>query len=541
MKSIFSIILITLFLLSCNGNLPDLKGRYIGTKTKGREKIQVISQIPEFENIGKTKVLFFKIYPTLASASGDQFNLVISKRGSVIINAPGLPLKGVSLTLANNNCAIGTEGTFEISACWSTGKIDFYIKDAMAPEKSTALHLVRDENLPTLETNKIYSLDELMGRAKYINYSVSKEAERVLQAKHNIGVARGNLLPKLNIKSLVGIIKGDFISAVGTVLPFLFPSNWFQWKMSKELYKAERNSFASLRGNEMNMVESLYYLILRDQMVLEKLKNQIEWMKKIQETLKKEEEVGTLQSGTSDYFGTSIAILERDKNNFEGLVNIEYGQLAHATALPPLNGIKGLAPMDFLFPENVPPISPEDFFMEAKDKSYEIKSLGFLLNAAKYSEIEVYFDFLDVEGTSGIGFGTPYQIMVSKSKQNEIKMKIEESKSIIELQSSIVATEFNQALENHQLASLGINSSRERVNWIVHRILQGESTVDENELIDQLVDTQYKVIGFIADQATSAQAFLIAKSKMNRLLLKEYYSDLEAALPEEPKKGNKTL
>ena len=536
---LISIFSLTLLLAACeDGDLPKLQGRYQGVQVTRTQKIQVITQVPEFASVGKAKVSIFKIYPTLAMATGDQYSILILDKKTLELKAPQLPPAGVRLSL-DKNCATGSNGSQEVSTCWADGKLDFVLTDNSDPEKSVTINLIKDDTLPPIDKNRFYSLDELTGRAKYINYSVSQEAERVFQAKLNIGVARGNLLPRLNLKSLVGIFTGDYLSAVGTVLPFLFPSNWFNWKISKELYQAQRNSFASLRGNEMNSVEGLFYLILRDQIVLERLKKHIAWMKQTQEGLRREEAVGTVPEGAADYFGTSIALMERDRINFETLVRIQYGQLAQGTALPPIEGIAGLVPVVFPPLDNEKPIDPADFYKDAQDKSYEVKSLNFLLQAAKYAKQEIYFSFFDMEGNNGIGFGTPYQIRVAKSQQNEIKKKTDETLSLIELKSSLVTTEYNQALESYRVATSSLRSTEKRLKWIIDRHLQGDGKMDENEFVDQLIDLQYKIISFAADQATSIQVWLMAKSKVNRLLLAGYYSDLEAALPDEPREQQK--
>jgi hypothetical protein len=532
---ILSVVSLISVLSACNDrDIPQLKGRYQGFSTTGSVQTQVIAQIPEFTTQGKTKIVIFKIYPTLASAAGEQYSLTVFEKGEIELRAPQIPSGSVRLHL-NNNCATGSLASQEISTCWEPGKLRLTINETANLDKSTTVDLTLDESLPPMAMSRSYSLDELVGRAKFINYSVSQEAERLFQAKKNIGVARGNLLPKLSLKALIGVATGDYLSAVGTVLPFLFPGNWYKWEASKDLYQAEKSSFASLRGNEMNMVEGLYYLVLRDQVVLEQLKAHIAWLKQIQATMLRSEQVGTLPSGTADYFGTSIASLERDRIGFESLVKIQYGQLAQATALPVIGGISSLAPVAFSDLSKVSPLDPSVFYKTAQDKSYEVKSLGFLLQAAKHSQQESYYDFFNLEGTNGLGFGTPYQIQVSQSQQSEINKKTNETMSLIELQSAMVASDFNSALESYQLALAGKSTTEKRLNWLMSRLLQGDGAIDVEEFVNQLTDLQFKRIGFIADQATSIQMWLMASAKLNRLLLAGYYSDLEAAIPEEPK------
>ncbi|MFA6239130.1 MAG: hypothetical protein WC635_17455 [Bacteriovorax sp.] len=526
-------------LTSCrDGDLPKLSGRYQGMMTIGNSKTQIITQMPDFKKERKVRTLNFIIYPAMASAVGENYSFKLLDKETIEFKNARLN-NGSALLKLDNNCANGASEPQTVAICWEEGKLTLSIKDALIPEKSVLINLNLDNGLSQLESNKILSVDELVGRAKFNNYTVAQESERVFQAQKNIAVARGNLLPKLNLKSLIGLATGDYLSAVETVLPFLFPGNWYRWDTSKELYQAERSSFASLRGNEMSMVEGLYYIILRDQLVLERLKKHIMWMKQIQESIRQSENVGTVVKGTAEYFGTSIANLEKDKLNLEVLVKIQFAQLAHATNLSPINGISGLVPV--LTPDlsSLEVADPSAFYKEAQEKSYELKSLDYLLKAAKTSQKEIYFNFFDLEGSSGIGFGTRSQILVSKSQQEEIIKKSEETESLIELQASVVANEYNLALDSYQLAKSNKKLSEKRLNWLISRLLQGDDSIDSEEFVNELTDIQYKILGFAADEATSTQMWLTAKAKLNRLVLKGFYSDLEAALPEGPvKKSN---
>jgi len=65
-----------------------------------------------------------------------------------------------------------------------------------------------------------------------------------------------------------------FVSSVGNLVPFIFPSNWFQFKEAKELNAAEKLSYASLRGNVVNGVEGLLYIHVRNTALLNMLSNE---------------------------------------------------------------------------------------------------------------------------------------------------------------------------------------------------------------------------------------------------------------------------
>ncbi len=515
-------------LIACNNKeLPDLKGRYQGTLKSPNETTQLVAQIPDFISTSDSKVLSFKIFQTLGTAKGNEYRMIVINEKTLQLNAPFLSSSGVLLT-RKGNCATSKDILF----CWSKGKIDLKVNF----QESIELHLVRDNKLPPLHDPNIqrqtYSLDELVGRSKFLNYTVSQEAERVLQAKQNIGVARGNLLPKLHIRAVIGIFTGDYLSIIGSALPFIFPSNWYRWEQSKAIFEAQKKSFASLRGNEINFIEGLFYLILRDQTVLSELKKHITWMNEIKEGLIKEELIGTIPIGTADYFSTNITLLEKDQAELEKLIQNQYGELAQAVALPPLNGILELAPIKLPSLDGISSIQGADFFKNAQNKAFEIKTLKALYKAAQNIDGEIAFGFLDPEGNSGLGFGTASSFRVSKSRQNEIQKKIDEVSSLLELRSSQVATEYNLELQNYAIAEKGLAAIERRITWLINRHLNGSGEEDETEFVDQLVELQFKRMGFIADKASSIYAWLMAKARLDRLLLKGFYSSLEEGLPQ---------
>ncbi len=535
-----SVLFLSVFLFSCKGEagLPELEGRYQGQQVLASgERIQVVAQIPDYVSVDQAKVLRFKTYPTLGSATGSEFRIAIINEKNIRLRLPGLPDSEIALSKVStkDDCAAGAVSGQSVRLCWAKGKLDVEVQGGS--EVST-LNLVRDDSLPPLpgkEGSGKYTLDELVGRARFLNYTVSQEAERVFQAKENIKVARGNLLPSLNIKTVLGLVAGDYIGAIGKLLPFLFPSNWFKWKAQKDLFEAEKKSFASLRGNEMNSVEGLYYSIYRDQAVVRVLNQHIEWMRKTQANLAKEEEVGTLPTGTAEYFGATIAMLEQDQIAIDKLVKNEYAELAQAVALPPLNGISELAPLSIPDLSSVKPIHAGDFFREVQEKSYEIKTLNALLKASKSLTKDVIFGFLDPEGV-GLGFGTASSIRVSKSREHEVKKKIDETYSLMELVSAEVASEYNAALSTYGVARKGLTTVEKRLSWLMKRHLNGDPSLDQQDFIDQLIDLQLRILDFSADQWTGLQAYLMARSKLERLRLQGFYQDLEGSIPEDPEK-----
>ncbi|MBX9766417.1 MAG: hypothetical protein K2X47_04020, partial [Bdellovibrionales bacterium] len=100
------------------------------------------------------------------------------------------------------------------------------------------------DNIAVLNAQKTTNLtvDEVAERVGKFNLSVYANALKVYQAKESIQVARGNLLPKLNLWRLAGNFNGvspvmSLANTAGSLIeviaPFLVPATWFRLKQVK--------------------------------------------------------------------------------------------------------------------------------------------------------------------------------------------------------------------------------------------------------------------------------------------------------------------
>jgi len=381
------------------------------------------------------------------------------------------------------------------------------------------------------------ALDELMARAKFRNYAVSQEAERLFQARQNVSLARARLLPHLNFATLLGVATGGvggLIESIGNLVPFLFPGNWFRFEQSKHLFSAEKDSFSSMRGNEMNGVEQLYYTIHRDQETLKYLDLHSEWMKKIQQNLKVEEQVGVLARGTADYYGVTIIKVDQDRALLAALIKGEVANLAQAVAISPVQTRGDLQPLKLPELSAVGPIRAADFFKQAQERSYEIHALKSLAAAAKYTKKEVIFGWFDPASEDGIGFGLRNSIRISKSRVREIEKRIDETLSVFEQRSVQIAQDHNALLTGYRLATEGFEATRKRVSWLIQRHLNGESELSDEDFVNELTKLQEETLSFASSKLSNVHGWLVIQARINRLLLQGYYDGLAAALPVDP-------
>lgn len=121
------------------------------------------------------------------------------------------------------------------------------------------------------------SLPEVATRVAGSNFKVYENALKVYQAQTNIQKARWDLLPKLNLWSIAGMVIDPFsiVENIPDVAPFLVPGNWFRLEEVKLLYLAEKEGYRALWGNEVFIAKTLYKNVLFDEQLLKHVQTSI--------------------------------------------------------------------------------------------------------------------------------------------------------------------------------------------------------------------------------------------------------------------------
>jgi outer membrane protein TolC len=93
------------------------------------------------------------------------------------------------------------------------------------------------------------------------NTDVMRQMNTVMRAKDQVNAARAELLPSisLNLVMLISNPPAFLLSSVSCLIPFLFPSKWFNLDAAKKTFSAE---VTAIHLAKMNMFASAYSLLL---------------------------------------------------------------------------------------------------------------------------------------------------------------------------------------------------------------------------------------------------------------------------------------
>lgn len=309
------------------------------------------------------------------------------------------------------------------------------------------------------------TLDDVVKKVSSENYQVYENALRVYQAKEAIQVARGNLLPKLNVWNVASVVF-DPTSAVGLVediAPFLVPGNWFRLSESKLLYQAEKEGYRALWANELMTAKALYVHLLFDQALLSHIESGAKELKDLLILVQSREVLGGIPEGASRDIEIRLLALQEDRRSLEVLILEEQSLLSYMMGLPAETQVVPM-PIDLPDFSQLEPLDHTDFEFRALDSSPELRQFDQFIQVAGLIKKEVNYSFLGVSGQSrgaaggvfdnlpisnGLGFGTAASARIVAAKKEILKTQRKGVSETIRRQLRLLVSRYNLDLENY--------------------------------------------------------------------------------------------
>jgi len=526
--SIFLILSTFIYLVGCD-SLKEVSGRYTGIMivlsgtTVKTYKVEANSRADDFKAEFvlidyETKSLLFNFKVKSEAKVLKVYTDLFNETGGINLVRNGLCGEGKN--------QIGTQ----MKVCLSGSTINFIAESAYKRVRYF-IYLTKGDSTFDLEvTTKDFSLRELVTRAKKNNLENLLKAERVYQARQEILINRGNLSPRLNIGTFLAMAEGPMglVGQIGQLLPFIFPSNWYQLDSSKNFYSAERYSYGSLVLNQINIVEELYYLILRDQKFLEGLTNHMDKISRLHEFLLRQEEKGVLEKKEANFLENHLLRFKLDKDVLEEFLTKQFASLSRAVSLPPSRGISGINSVPIPEINDDSKINVKELLTIALSKSLELKELVFL-SRVKISQFEtIKYLWLDPSSDSrfGIGFGLSHALNISRSSQKQVGLKRKMVELLIEERLKFISATIDSLVSQYGLVREGIVNAEEIIDREKARIEAG-GNIHVSDIQDALED----LLQFGMLKSSIESSYLIVVSKLDRLLLRGFHKDPMKSIP----------
>lgn len=242
------------------------------------------------------------------------------------------------------------------------------------------------------------------------NIPILLSLNEVHKAKKQMDIARGNLLPSVNMGMVLSIMAGPSfaLAMVEFLVPFLLPSRWFDYYQQKDMVEAEKEGYHALELSTYASALSIYYTHLSDIALKEILLKEYDDLAKTLDILIKRDTVlGNVPQSDIQAARSQTELSKAKIAKLEELLIDERSQVRRALSLPIETQIS-------FVPTSVPASPWEQTEIrtavaEAIKIAPESKQLVHLLEAAKKGKWSKVFAFINSAsvGTFGGGQGGP--------------------------------------------------------------------------------------------------------------------------------------
>jgi len=238
--------------------------------------------------------------------------------------------------------------------------------------------------------------------------------ERLYRAKKEITVARAGLL-NLKTGTILGIDPGN-IWGLNILLDIALglPSNWYAYKKSKHLRRAEKYTYLAVNENLKHLIAELYYGILSQEVVVATADMERKLSKKLLEVLEKKVFMGLRTRADYEKAYWRHFTLENELNDLKSLYNREVSIFSTYIGKDPqeAKSLKLAHNIDFLKEENINP-DYNHYIASTLENSNELRAAHYRVKAAKAAKKSSRWSIISLDG---FGFGYMGRVRVSKSQ-----------------------------------------------------------------------------------------------------------------------------
>lgn len=390
MKLCLLLIPFFLFIACDSQEFPDLSGDYAGRwVTIDRSDVLVHASVAKaIRNSANEQSIHIEIR---YGQQTRQLEFAQDSKNASLVHLRGNVFSSEEIDLKiHGTCADGMIGENKVEVCWTARTLSL-IRRTSQGSAIDGFVLDRNDGLPDFgdeDRSITLTFEESINRARKVTYKEAQEAERLYRAQNNIRIARRNLLPRLSGRTIISYILFPtsgfgLVDAIGNLLTFVVPANWYKVNQAEFLAEAARMSYVSLVANEVNLVETLYYTIVRDQTLYASSSKLMERAAELLRFAEDAEHIGLIDGSQAAELRASMRDLENDRTQLRYLLAEELSQFSAALAVTPVTSVTGLATVPAIELPGMVVENPPTVIAKAKLKSPEVATLRFLSRASR--------------------------------------------------------------------------------------------------------------------------------------------------------------
>lgn len=388
------------------------------------------------------------------------------------------------------------------------------------------------------ETPKNYLLSELVQRVLAKNFDTLIEYQRVLEAKQAAKAAYLNLLPHFaykDILAIAGLNPMSIASWVADFVPFLIPTRWMKTREANDLSAAEQITFALLKADLINHVQSLAYTYEHDLQILKYLQKFLQTYQPIYDHMLEisQSDVGISGNPLDELVLRLVSIMN---TAHQEIIRVEKSIALDKTALSSISGFQNpFAISDVNIEEaadsieHAPEIQMEDVVPIALERSLELKQIDYLIHNAKEQRKEFYFNWTDpdVPASQNISFSLIPYIAKASAFIQELMIQRQKIQNKVQTEAENAVITYTAALNAYHIVKVGLDRLRQRDQTIQADLLKAKTKTEIQTTAGNMQWMLNLEGPFKTNFYDAITNFRIARSQIKRLLLEDTYSSLE--------------
>lgn len=309
-----------------------------------------------------------------------------------------------------------------------------------------------DFNSPCENGARCAALPDLINYALKFSYDSREEVERLFQARKAVLEKLGSVLPNITINEALGFKSMGMLGMASSMVGFLFPNRWIEWRQKKAEAKSELEAYKTLLGNRALAVQSIYYSIQSRIWRVRVYEHYISHLKMVIDRLRKQRLAGgrPISEGDLGVLEAVLAKLHYEKVLQVNNLSYAFPLLANSIGLQinPSHDVIPVRPSTIWSLSNRHPLGPATIVHAALDFSTELNTIDLMIDAAHKNKTSNYYDFFDPESGSKFGVGLGQRIKIARSAVSVLAIKKESIRSDIAVNVFRLLNSYNAALES---------------------------------------------------------------------------------------------
>lgn len=380
-------------------------------------------------------------------------------------------------------------------------------------------------NPSTLPPGGRFTLAEIHKRVREASYENRLAAEKLYQAREEVKLVRSRLVPSITLGSVVNAAQGGLnlngpmaiANTIGNLVPFIFPSAWYDLSAQKAFYQAQVLSYKSLIANQMNLVSDMYHEILRDQLVLGRLRVERGRLTDARAVVAEMVAMGLAPESDLLEFDDMIAQNDNSQSQARHLVNSQIAILSKGIGLSAREGIRSLETVALPASSSFSKIDSNKLVAGALAASLELQEILYLEREATQKKSSTTWSFLNPAGWIGFNIGIFHEVSIAGSRIREVRLLREQAEQQIIEQVVTVASLHNRLVEQNQILDRQIAKRLESLATIRERYALGGASILEVRAASE------SLLRLEAEKTEAETAHALVRGKIDRLLMRGPY------------------